>query len=205
MLKKLLALFALVFGGFVACFTVLFVMLVWTLINQLPFCQEAAYAWMMGIPTTVCVEGDIASGVPWVEYEGPMTAMSDLPVPYPVRYFFGYDPNYFGGTRWHGGVDMPCPVGTPIQATMGGIVSYAGWSDAGYGNLVVIENSGYQTYYAHASTLAVSTGDLVEAGQVVALSGNTGSSTGPHLHYEVRVNGRQVDPLTTTLPGQHGD
>jgi len=201
MLKKLLALFTAVFGGFFACFTLLFVMLVWMLINQLPFCQEAAYGGMMDRPATVYVEQDISTGVPWAEYEGPVSAVSGLPVPYPVRYFFGYDPNYFGG-KWHGGVDMPCPVGTPIQAMMGGVVTFAGWSEAGYGNLVVVQNGAYQTYYAHASEFAVSTGDVVEAGQIVALSGNTGFSTGPHLHYEVRVNGQQVDPLTTPLPGQ---
>ena len=201
MLKKLIALFTAVFGCFFACYTVLFVLNVWMLVNQLPFCQEAAHAWMMGIPTTVCVEGDIARGVPELEYDGPMSAMSDLPVPYPVKFFFGHDPNYFGG-KWHGGVDMPCPVGTPIRTTMGGIVSFAGESDVGYGNLVVIQNGAYQTYYAHASQFDVSAGDVVEAGEVVALSGNTGFSTGPHLHYEVRINGQQVNPLETTLPGQ---
>jgi murein DD-endopeptidase MepM/ murein hydrolase activator NlpD len=131
----------------------------------------------------------------WPAYEAPICTKEDLPVPYPVRFFFGHHPNYFGG-RWHGGVDMPCPVGTPVRTTMGGIVSFAGESKAGYGILVVVQNGAYQTYYAHASELAVSPGDVVEAGQVVALSGNTGFSTGPHLHYEVRVNGRPVNPLT---------
>ena len=136
-----------------------------------------------------------ATAVPWSANESYICITKDLPVPYPVRFFFGHDPNYFGG-RWHGGVDMPCPVGTPIRTTMGGIVSFAGESKAGYGILVVVQNGAYQTYYAHASELAVSPGDVVEAGQVVALSGNTGFSTGPHLHYEVRINGRQVNPLT---------
>ncbi len=146
--------------------------------------------------------GSTAAGaVPWLTYEAPICTQEGLPVPYLVRYFFGYDPNYFDG-KWHSGVDMPCPVGTPIRATMAGIVSFAGWSSTGYGNLVVVQNGVYQTYYAHASEFAVSTGDVVQAGQVVALSGNTGSSTGPHLHYEVRVDGQQVDPLTIPLPGQ---
>jgi murein DD-endopeptidase MepM/ murein hydrolase activator NlpD len=204
MLKKLVLFFTVLFGGFLACFAAVYTLHVWLLVNQLPFCREAAYAWMMGeLGTSVCVEGDISNGVPRTGYEGPLSAISGLPVPYPVRYFFGYDPNYFGG-RWHGGVDMPCPVGTPIQATMGGSVSYAGWSDAGYGYLVVVENQGIQTFYAHASELVVSPGQVVEAGDVVALSGSTGYSTGPHVHYEVRVDGTPVDPLTAVLPGSEG-
>lgn len=110
--------FIVLFGRFLACFAAVYALHVWLLINQLPFCQEAAYAWMIGeLGTSVCIEEDIAASVPWLGYSGPTSAVSGLPVPYPVQYFFGYDPNYFGG-RWHGGVDMPCPVGTPIQATM---------------------------------------------------------------------------------------
>ena len=204
MLKKFLALFTVLFGSFFACFIVLYVLNVWLLVNQLPYCREAAYAWMLGQATTVCTEEDIAADVPWMDYEGPVGAMSGLPVPYDVQFFFGHDPNYFNG-RWHGGVDIPCPTGTPIRATMSGVVSYAGRSDVGYGNLVVVENRGYQTFYAHASELAVEPGDEIEAGQVVALSGSTGFSTGPHVHYEVRVDGQQVDPLTVSLPGEPHD
>jgi murein DD-endopeptidase MepM/ murein hydrolase activator NlpD len=203
MLKRLIVLFTTIFGGFVACYAAVYVLMVWLMIPQLPFCQDAAYAWMMGIETSVCIEGDLAGGVPWAGYDGPTSAISGLPVPYPVAFFFGYDPNYFNG-KWHGGVDMPCPVGTPIQTTMGGVVSFAGWSDVGYGNLVVVENQGTQAFYAHASSLLVSAGDVVTAGDVVALSGSTGKSTGPHVHYEVRVNGQQVDPLTVVLPGSEG-
>ncbi len=213
MLKRFILFFTALFGGFLACFAAVYALHVWLLVNQLPFCQEAAYAWMMGeLGTSVCSEGDIAASVPWLGYSatastrggGPTSAISGLPVPYPVQYFFGYDPNYFGG-RWHGGVDMPCPEGTPIQATMGGSVSYAGWSDAGYGYLVVVENQGVQTFYAHASELVVLPGQVVNAGDVVALSGSTGYSTGPHVHYEVHVDGTPVDPLTTALPGSEGE
>lgn len=201
MLKKFFVFFTLIFGCFLVAFVVLYVLNVWLLVNQLPFCRRAAHAWMRGEATTVCVEGDIAANVPQMGYQGPVSAISGLPVPYPVRFFFGHDPNYFGG-RWHGGVDMPCPVGTPVQTTMGGVVSYAGPSETGYGNLVVVENQGYQTFYAHASQIEVAAGDVVEAGDVVASSGSTGYSTGPHVHYEVRVNGEQVDPLEAVLPGQ---
>jgi len=204
MLKKMFGCFTLIFGSFVAVFVLLFVLLAWMSVNSLPFCREAGLAWLLGIPTTVCVEGDIAQGVPRQGYTGPTSAIDGLPVPYPVAYFFGNDPNYFGG-KWHGGVDMPCPTGTPIQATMGGLVTHAGRSEAGYGNLVVVENDGVQTFFAHASKIDVEVGDKVQAGDVVAQSGNTGKSTGPHLHYEVRENGQQVDPLTVKLPGSDSD
>ncbi len=199
-MKKLVGCFTLIFGAVLGVFVVLYVLSVWMLVNQLPFCQEAALAWMMDVPTTVCASGDIAAGVPTTGYTGAQSSIDGLPVPHPVKYFFGHDPNYFGG-RWHGGVDIPCPSGTPIQATMGGRVTFAGASDAGYGILVVVENQNHQTFFAHASSARVSPGDLVQAGDIVALSGNTGNSTGPHLHYEVRVDGRQRDPLEVQLPG----
>jgi murein DD-endopeptidase MepM/ murein hydrolase activator NlpD len=94
----------------------------------------------------------------------------------------------------HIGIDTGIKVGTPIKATMDGKVVFAGWNQEGYGNLVVVENGKYKTYYAHQSELNVRTGDIVSAGTVVGLSGTTGNSTGPHLHYEVRVNGTPVDP-----------
>lgn len=70
---------------------------------------------------------------------------------------------------------------------------------------MVVENQGVQTFYAHASELVVSPGQVVSAGDVVALSGSTGYSTGPHVHYEVRVDGTPVDPLTAVLPGGGGE
>ena len=81
---------------------------------------------------------------------------------------------------------------------------YAGWNNQGYGNLVIVENGPYKTYYAHLSEIPVQVGQTVQAGQVIAYSGNTGNSTGPHLHYEVRVNGQRVDPspyLQSWSPG----
>ena len=99
----------------------------------------------------------------------------------------------------HQALDFGAPVGTPVRATMTGRVTYAGWNNDGYGNLVILENGAYQTYYAHLSEIPVSVGQRVEAGQIVGLSGNTGNSTGPHLHYEVRMNGRTVDPSSFTF------
>jgi murein DD-endopeptidase MepM/ murein hydrolase activator NlpD len=95
----------------------------------------------------------------------------------------------------HSAIDVAVPVGTPIHSTMPGKVAYAGWNTEGYGNLVIVENGAYRTYYAHLQSIPVTVGQTVAAGEVVGLSGNTGHSTGPHLHYEVRVDGRQVPPV----------
>lgn len=100
----------------------------------------------------------------------------------------------------HVALDFGAPVGTPVQATMDGRVVYAGWNDQGYGNLVIIENGPYRIYLAHLSEIPVQVGQQVRAGEVVGLSGNTGNSTGPHLHYEVRLNGKQINPAKFTLP-----
>jgi murein DD-endopeptidase MepM/ murein hydrolase activator NlpD len=97
----------------------------------------------------------------------------------------------------HNGIDWGVPVGTPVQTTMDGKVVYAGWNNQGYGNLVIVENGPYRTYYAHLSEIPVQAGQSVRAGSVIGWSGNTGNSTGPHLHYEVRLNGAPIDPSTT--------
>lgn len=94
----------------------------------------------------------------------------------------------------HRGIDIAVPVGTPIKTTISGRVIYAGWNNQGYGNLVIVENGPWRTYYAHLSEIPVQVGQWVEAGEVIGLSGNTGNSTGPHLHYEVRRQGVTVHP-----------
>ena len=96
----------------------------------------------------------------------------------------------------HKGLDIAAVRGTPILATAAGTVTYAGWS-GGYGYLVKIDHgNGVETYYGHCSKLYVSTGDTVEAGQEIAAVGSTGNSTGNHLHFEIRLNGNQVNPQT---------
>jgi murein DD-endopeptidase MepM/ murein hydrolase activator NlpD len=99
----------------------------------------------------------------------------------------------------HIALDVGVPVGTDIHATMDGKVVYAGWNNEGYGNLVIVENGPYKTYFAHQSKIDVSVGQTVHAGDIIGQSGNTGNSTGPHLHYEVRKNGQQIDPSSFTL------
>ncbi len=102
------------------------------------------------------------------------------------------------GMRWgrmHEGIDIAVAEGTPVHAAAAGTVIYAAWM-SGYGNLVVVDHgNGLSTAYAHNSSLAVSVGQAVAAGEVVSYSGNTGNSTGPHVHFEVRVGGGAVDPL----------
>ena len=94
----------------------------------------------------------------------------------------------------HTGLDIAAPAGTPIKATADGEVIFSGYS-GGYGYVVKISHgNGIQTYYGHCSKLYVSTGETVEAGDVIAAVGSTGNSTGNHLHFEVRVNGAQVNP-----------
>ncbi|HDQ72682.1 MAG TPA: LysM peptidoglycan-binding domain-containing protein [Chloroflexi bacterium] len=98
---------------------------------------------------------------------------------------------------WYGhrAIDIGAPTGSAVQAVDGGFVSFAGWTDVGYGYLLVIDHAnGFATYYAHLSNMYVSTGQAVDRGQVIGAVGSTGWSTGPHLHFEVRYYGVQQNP-----------
>ena len=102
--------------------------------------------------------------------------------------------------RPHEGIDVTAPMGSPIEAPAAGMVTDARW-ESGYGNTVTIDHGfGIETKFAHASKLLVRTGQRVSRGQRIALVGNSGLATGPHLHYEVHVKGRPVDPLKYVLP-----
>ena len=102
------------------------------------------------------------------------------------------------GWRWgrmHEGIDIGVGYGTPIKAAASGTILYCGW-ESGYGNLTVIDHGGnLATAYGHQSSIAVACGQHVDQGQVIGYVGSTGHSTGPHLHFEVRINGAPVDPL----------
>ncbi len=100
----------------------------------------------------------------------------------------------YGTSRFHKGIDLGTTTGTPIVASADGVVEFSGYA-GGYGYVVYINHeNGYQTRYAHCSELLVESGDTVKQGEVVTLSGNSGGSTGPHLHFEIRKDGETVDP-----------
>lgn len=100
-----------------------------------------------------------------------------------------------GGTRKHSGIDLAAPTGTPVYATADGVVSKAEWYSS-YGLYISVEHgASLQTRYAHLSRLAVAAGDTVSKGDLIGYVGSTGRSTGPHLHYEVRVDGVAVNPI----------
>jgi murein DD-endopeptidase MepM/ murein hydrolase activator NlpD len=101
-----------------------------------------------------------------------------------------------GSPRWHFGQDFRCPEGTEVHATGAGIVAYAGNQHDGFGIKVVIDHGyGYRTIYGHLSEYNVRRGQKVNRGDFIALSGNTGTSTGPHLHYQIDLFGEHVNPL----------
>ena len=101
------------------------------------------------------------------------------------------------GVRFHSGIDYPGRVGVPVTAAAAGEVRFAGWSAGGYGNLVVIAHTnGTRTLYAHLSSIGVAVGQRVATGERIGRIGASGRATGPHLHFEVRLRGAAVDPLT---------
>lgn len=114
------------------------------------------------------------------------------PISAPIGDGFGPRGNVF-----HPGLDFPAPFGTPVYAARSGRVTWAGWSTGGYGNLVSIAHGGgVRTMYAHLSAVLVTRGQAVSTGTLVGRVGSTGFSTGPHLHFEVRLRGAALDPLT---------
>lgn len=122
-----------------------------------------------------------------------------------TSYFGLRDAPTAGASTSHGGIDIGVPMGTNVYATEDGTVTTAGWSDSA-GNLVVIDHgNGYVTKYMHNSALKVSAGEKVTKGQVIALAGSTGISTGPHVHFQVEYNGVRVDPLTFKYDNGMGD
>ncbi|MBR3722012.1 MAG: peptidoglycan DD-metalloendopeptidase family protein [Selenomonadaceae bacterium] len=128
-----------------------------------------------------------------VPFAGPAVAIPSIwPSSGVVTSPYGYR---WGGTDFHPGIDIADDLGTPIVATADGVVDYAGWNAYGYGNMVdIVHDSGIVTRYAHAMQVVVTPGQRVRAGQLIAYMGSTGFSTGPHVHYEVRIGGQAVNP-----------
>jgi murein DD-endopeptidase MepM/ murein hydrolase activator NlpD len=130
--------------------------------------------------------------------DGAIAVPSDKPVK-TAEFTSGYgtrtDP-FRGGAARHQGIDLAAPVGTPIYATADGTVSDAGYNSGGYGNLIKVNHGrGIETRYGHLSRILVSPGQRITRGQLIGHMGSTGRSTGSHLHYEVRIDGRAVNPI----------
>ncbi|MEL6840140.1 MAG: M23 family metallopeptidase [Pseudomonadota bacterium] len=123
-----------------------------------------------------------------------------IPVKSNFRYTSGFGPRW---GRMHNGTDFAGPIGTPIYATADGVVTHAGWS-SGYGRLIKIRHDfGIETRYAHLNAMDVQVGQRVSRGERIGAMGNSGRSTGPHLHYEVRVGGTPVNPMIYIRAGQN--
>jgi len=143
------------------------------------------------------------AGLPPVGFAGPNTvAALRAPVPtcpvalaWPLRVKVG---DVFGprGTGFHPGIDLPAATGTPVRAAEVGRVTFAGPTVGGYGNLVIVKSAGgVATMYAHLSRILAYEGETVTVGSLLGLVGASGETTGPHLHFEVRIRGAAVDPL----------
>jgi murein DD-endopeptidase MepM/ murein hydrolase activator NlpD len=130
-------------------------------------------------------------------------AAEKVPFSMPVRSNFRFTSGF--GQRWgrlHAGTDFAGPIGTPVYATADGVVTHAGWS-SGYGRLIKIQHDfGIETRYAHLNAMDVRVGQRVSRGDRIGALGNSGRSTGPHLHYEVRESGNPVNPMNYIRAGQ---
>jgi peptidoglycan hydrolase-like protein with peptidoglycan-binding domain len=144
------------------------------------------------------------AGLPQTAMAGPLTARAlrrPVPVssihlswPVPPAITSGYG---LRGIRFHGGIDLVASAGTPVGAPGSGEVVWAGWREGGWGNTVMIAHGGgVRSLVAHLSRVEVTVGDHVRAGAVIGLAGSTGDASGPHVHFEVRLRGAYVDPLT---------
>jgi murein DD-endopeptidase MepM/ murein hydrolase activator NlpD len=121
-------------------------------------------------------------------------ATSPISLAWPVDAPVG-DPFGPRGNRFHAGIDLVAPSGTPVAAAASGRVTYAGWLSGGWGNLVVVAHAdGVRTMYAHLSSISARLGQRVTIGTRLGAVGASGDATGPHLHFEVRVRGAAVDP-----------
>ncbi|MFA8300188.1 MAG: M23 family metallopeptidase [Hyphomicrobiales bacterium] len=133
------------------------------------------------------------------------TMLASLPAIQPVNSksmkrissYFGNRPDpYYKVTKFHAGIDFSAPIGTPIYATGDGVINKVRKSNSGYGYYISIDHGfGYETVYAHCHEFKAKKGDKVKRGQIIATVGNTGKSTGPHVHYEIRKKGRPINPI----------
>jgi len=143
------------------------------------------------------------AGLPPIGIAGPATVAAlrapvptcPVPLAWPLRVKVG-DPFGPRGAGFHPGIDLPAATGTPVRAAAVGRVTFAGPTTGGYGNLVIVKGTGgVATMYAHLSRILAYRGEAVTIGSLIGLVGATGETTGPHLHFEVRIRGAAVDPL----------
>lgn len=141
-------------------------------------------------PVPVAQPPRIAQASPQPSYTPPALTSTRLQWPTPHHRITQY-------YSWHHtAIDIAENIGTPVYAAEAGVVEIAGWNRGGYGYYIIIDHGGgMETLYGHNSKLLVKAGDYVERGQQISESGSTGRSTGPHVHFEVRVNGRRMNPL----------
>jgi murein DD-endopeptidase MepM/ murein hydrolase activator NlpD len=165
-------------------------------IDELGFSQKEAQKVRNYLTIDLSVLRDVGTGVPpgWMPVEG----LLKWPVPgvYTVTSGFGprVDP-VEGLDGFHAGMDIGAATGTPVVAVADGMVVVAGWA-GGYGKAVFLQHAGgLETRYAHLSVFTVRRGQQVRAGDVIGYVGSTGKSTGPHLHFEIRRNGRPINPI----------
>lgn len=170
-----------------------------TLTNDIVIISRAPEAATTRSPLAAKAVGSASSNIP-----------SIWPVVGPLRSGVGLRSNPFGGSsiEFHKGQDISAPTGTPVSVTADGVVVIARWVK-GYGNGIYVDHgNGISTRYGHLSRIDVVEGQTVKRGQQIGLVGSTGRSTGPHLHYEVRINGQATNPLpylpstTSTSDGQ---
>lgn len=144
--------------------------------------------------TEILKQEVLMEAVPKIVERGTQIPPTYIKPLYGGTYTSGFGWRSFRGGGYHYGIDWATPTGTTIYASSGGTVTRAGWSSS-YGYCVYIQHpDGFETRYAHNSKLLVSVGQTVKQGQSIALSGNTGDSSGPHLHFEIRINGKAVNP-----------
>jgi secretion/DNA translocation related TadE-like protein len=148
----------------------------------------------LGDPIRRARAGVDPPAAPLPEPAGPTGWVLPVPPHTRVTAVFGQPGPHWASGR-HTGVDFAAPIGTPAVASAGGTVTVAGTSGP-YGKLVVVDHGGMATYYAHLSSIAVTTGDVVAAGSRIGAVGATGNVTGPHLHFELRIGGVPHDPMT---------
>jgi murein DD-endopeptidase MepM/ murein hydrolase activator NlpD len=158
---------------------------------------------LLGLPPGAAIDPAHPASVRFI-WPVPGSAITQLFGPSP----YDFEPPYQGFPHFHTGVDLAAPMGTPVYAAGDGVVVAATPSDVGYGNHIIIAHDGHTlTLYGHLSVMGVKVGDTVKQGQLIGLVGSSGNSTGPHTHFEVRVDGNPVDPglfLPALPPGASG-